>query len=356
MKIGFLASEWSTSVLDASGHFAAGGTTHYRVLLPAKYLAANGVVTVVGESLFTRNGAIQIVDMAGERHDDCDLIVLQRWMHRDAERVILGAKSAGQIVVNDTDDWFGGLPTSNEAFAGSHPKLYPDSNVQHYNRALAASSALTVSTPYLAERLARFGVPTFVLRNAVECSAFPPRPFIAEKPTVGWTGSTRHRAGDLGILRGILGPYLERHDLRAFHCGALESAPSFADEAGISAGRLTEVGLLPMDEYPMVFAHFDLGVVPLTDTPFNRAKSCLKGLEYAAAGIPFVASALPEYEWLGAGVLCRRPKDWVRSLERLVDPDERRLLAKEQTERVQQCDIATRWTDWAAVYDTIAGS
>jgi hypothetical protein len=39
-----------------------------------------------------------------------------------------------------------------------------------------------------------------------------------------------------------------------------------------------------------------VGLVPLTRGPFNEAKSYLKGLEYAAAGIPFIATPTEEYQ------------------------------------------------------------
>jgi glycosyltransferase involved in cell wall biosynthesis len=351
MKTGFISSDWSGSVADSTGQTAPGGACHYRVLLPARALAANGIRTVVGETFRTVDGAIHPIDRYTHvTHDDCDVIVFQRWMHRDALRVVEAARAAGQVVINDVDDLFDAIPAQNQARFTTDPALNPIANRDLYRDALRASTAITVSTPFLKERMERLGVPTMLVRNAVELSAFTRPPFVAHKPTIGWTGSTLHRAGDLGIVRGVLGPFVERHDLKVFHGGANEQAPSFAEESGVDPARLTEVAAVPMDRYDAFFKQFDVGIVPLTDVPFNHAKSSIKGMEYAAAGLPFIASATPEYLWLGAGLVVKKPRDWVRAFERLVEPEERVLLAKEAGERVEAEDIKTRWSDWQQAY------
>jgi spore maturation protein CgeB len=74
----------------------------------------------------------------------------------------------------------------------------------------------------------------------------------------------------------------------------------------------------------------DIGIVPLNKLPFNEAKSNLKGLEYAMSGIPFVSYGSKEYQKLeseGAGNTARKPKDWIKHMERLIDPVERKRQA-----------------------------
>jgi spore maturation protein CgeB len=81
----------------------------------------------------------------------------------------------------------------------------------------------------------------------------------------------------------------------------------------------------------------DIGIVPLNSLPFNEAKSNLKGLEYAMSGIPFVAYGSKEYQKLeaeGAGNTARRPRDWLKHLERLLDPDFRKSQAERGYELV----------------------
>jgi hypothetical protein len=76
-------------------------------------------------------------------------------------------------------------------------------------------------------------------------------------------------------------------------------------------------------------ATMGVGIAPLTDTEFNRAKSWLKPLEYMACGVPWVGSPRAEYRALrdltGVGLLAEQPRDWYRQLKRLmVDGELRR--------------------------------
>jgi hypothetical protein len=66
-------------------------------------------------------------------------------------------------------------------------------------------------------------------------------------------------------------------------------------------------------------------------SPFNQSKSYLKGLEYAALGLPFIASPTQEYLRLSehAGLIATHKHDWQRHLKRLLTSeslrDEERL-------------------------------
>lgn len=98
---------------------------------------------------------------------------------------------------------------------------------------------------------------------------------------------------------------------------------------------------------------FDIGLVPLNDIPFNRAKSFIKGLEYTASGIPFVAQALPEYERLwedGIGYLAITPQDWREKVERLLDYKTRKRAAAENYRIMsEKHTIKQREDEWRQV-------
>src|SRR5689334_24701002 len=48
------------------------------------------------------------------------------------------------------------------------------------------------------------------------------------------------------------------------------------------------------DAWPRALSALGIGLAPLADSTFNRAKSWLKPLEMAAVGVPCVMSALPD--------------------------------------------------------------
>jgi len=80
--------------------------------------------------------------------------------------------------------------------------------------------------------------------------------------------------------------------------------------------------------------HWDIGIAPLADTPFNRCKSAIKALDYAAIGLPVLASDRAVYRGSladGAGGMLL-PDDeaaWFVALSRLVrDAGLRRRLSE----------------------------
>jgi glycosyltransferase involved in cell wall biosynthesis len=53
--------------------------------------------------------------------------------------------------------------------------------------------------------------------------------------------------------------------------------------------------------------HWDIGIAPLADTAFNRCKSSIKVLDYAAMGMPVLASDRAVYR----GTLADGPGGWL---------------------------------------------
>lgn len=336
MKIGIASADWSNTIKDENGHPVWGGSGwarfgQYASLLP---------YTVVQGSLISQRDVFGVRDWDGVDHFDCDVLFMQRYMFENVARILRASKGTGQVVINDVDDWYWGLRPSNSAFLLSHPKFNEEENVNHYSSIVGNSTAVTVSTPYLLERLRSKVKGDLVLQtNYVDLSRFKPRQHTDGLPLIGWVGSTAHRSGDLEILKGILPP-LHREGYGFHHSGHLEGRRSFRDATGVLASTLP---LVAPSLYPESFV-FDIGIVPLCDTPFNEAKSYIKGLEYAASGIPFVASDVGEYRRLhdefGLGRIAKNGKDWRRHIKQLSDPAIRAEEAARNLELVRQFDIS----------------
>jgi glycosyltransferase involved in cell wall biosynthesis len=69
-------------------------------------------------------------------------------------------------------------------------------------------------------------------------------------------------------------------------------------------------------------AQFDIGVLPLDDTPFEQAKFPIKLLQYFALGVPAVASPVGMPDRLVQhghnGLLAGSPAEWRDHLEALI--------------------------------------
>ena len=260
--------------------------------------------------------------------------------------------------MNDVDDWFWGLDPRNSAFHTTHPKNNEQINSHHYRAILAASDLVTCSTPYLAERLRGMlgDTPVMVLRNMIEPERYGHGP-VREQPTIGWVGGTPWRSGDIETLRGVLDPFLKAHpEVRCFHGGHAPDQISFADLAGVAPERVVTGPMMPTFAVPWLYDQIDIGLVPLTMQPFNFAKSAIKGYEYTASGAAFIAAPTPEYERcreFGMGFTAKKPKDWRRYMEEMLDPQ-----CRANAVRSAQCFLATqsveaRGHEWVDTYRTI---
>lgn len=375
MRIAFITAE---GCRDQSGNYIPGGTTWHRATLPANGLRRGGHnVTITDRFLATDTGLIRPIvgnwnaeidperdptDQSryyGDVLDPPDVIVFIRFMFADIAKVTERAVAGGQLVVQDIDDWIWGIPTTNQGYWATHPKVNPDHNRDHYRKAVARASLVTCSTEYLAGRVAdRINPNVAVLPNMVDLAAFSrvrERNELREAgwhPAIGWVGSTAFRGGDLETLKGVIGPFMQARGLRFIHGGATVGGQAVTGMLGLPEDVPVELRAeTPPDVYPSLLRGMDVGIAPLAPKPFNEAKSACKVMEYAAAGVCYVASDFgPYHDWEGAGAVCRRPRDWWRQLERLCDPDERAVQRKRQFEAVAPQDVKIRWPDWADTY------
>ncbi len=345
MKLGIVSGDRITAKRSKDGLNHWGGAGWVRLAQYIPHLEKAGIEVHVGTLVWHKDHFVVDVSDGDQVFVDVDVIYMQRLMHQGlAEHIKMGQR-AGQVIINDLDDWYWGLSTSNNAFQASHPKLSPGENINHYKSVLSASNLVTVSTPYLAERIKNFvRCPIQVIDNYVDVGRFTPIEHTDTcQPVVGWVGSTAHRSGDLERVAGIIGPMIRNMDIRFQHSGHHENGPLASDALGIAESDVLVVPSTNAQDYPSLLT-MDVGIAPLSDTPFNHAKSDIKVLEYSASGIPWVASELPSYERLakewGVGRTAEKPKDWVKHLQALRDPDIRKEEGDALRQKASSRDIA----------------
>lgn len=343
-----------------------GGCLWYRILLPLEQLSRAGHdVRVhygeqVGDQRFVMSYPIHRSGEIGYRHPDgrdeygFDVVLMQRLMFERTADDISRARTVGQVVINDVDDWLLGLPAHNLASRAVDPRIY--------RKVLSASDCITASTPHLAERLRSLGRPVHVLENAIDLERWEMGVVRETRdPDIGWVGALDFRDGDMNVVSGTLRTWMRGHpDSRFIHVGSYvkrhgmivdgDIGERLARESGVAWSRIVPAARTDLQGLPQAMRPFDIALAPLARTSFNLSKSWIKSLEAAAAGVPCVASDLPEYRRLGAALLCRNPSDWRKNLERLCDPIERRLLAMWARAIAAEHDIATTWRRWEAVF------
>lgn len=347
MKVGFASNDWSRSYTDMLGRPVMGGSGHIRIgqYIPKfRDLGYDAVVGILAHNRMTGTFGIHTWD--GNDYFDCDVIVMQRYMHMQVLPDMKGAQAAGQTILQDVDDWYWGLSEKNHAYQASNPETNPQENTTWYQQIIKEADGVIASTPFLRNKMRSWNDNTMLHTNYVDRAKYRERRIhsnASPKMVVGWMGSTAHRSGDLEILR----PHSEEISKFAtwHHTGHMQAIhiPQFEKEIGVSAGIVSKSPFLPPTELHKGFT-FDAGIVPLTDIPFNHAKSYIKGLEYACGGVPFVASYSPQYEELveehGIGQLARSPKDYVKLLKRLTDVGYRQEQSDKAWRAVKKFDTS----------------
>ena len=136
---------------------------------------------------------------------------------------------------------------------------------------------------------------------------------------IGWIAAGEHQADavQLGIA-DTLRRVLAKHRKARVEC------------IGIDLGlpeRYRREARVPFPDLPSRIAGFDIGIAPLADIPFNRTRSDIKLKEYAASGIPWIASPVGPYRGYGAdqGGILVSDDGWLDALDDLVSNSKRRL-------------------------------
>lgn len=348
-RIAFLSGEWTRLPNEA---LIPGGCTYYRCYLP---MHASGMQAAMGKPAWISQYGFGVQEGNGKATFGYNIIVLKQLMDRWLPHQIEVAQSLGQRIIVDIDDFYHDLHPANSAYEKTDPEKNKVRNRAIFEQIIRMADTVTVSTPTLLEFYREWNPNIHMVRNAVYPAQFNRRKVSRETPVIGWVGALGYRSGDIETLKDWLPDFLKDNDLTFLHAGHVPSMGSFADMADIDPKRITTLPMQPMNRYHLLFK-MDIGLVPLNDIPFNRAKSFIKGLEYTASGIPFVAQGLPEYELLatdGVGRVAYTPEGWAAQLLDLLDYKTRKREAATSFHNMEQKHtIAQREQDWRKVFQS----
>ena len=224
-------------------------------------------------------------------------------------------------------------------------------------RILRLVDLVTVTTPVLeAELRPRTAAELRVIRNAVDPAWYRDvvrPPDLVGDPRVVYHGAAS-RLRDYAAARTAIDSLApEMPTLRRVWLGS--QVPEVA--AVVDEVRPWIAGLKPFAA-ALVAAGPDVGIAPLEDTRYNRARSELHWLEYAMAGAPAVLSGFSDagpYDVVRDGIdglIARTPADWRRHLAALAgSPDLRAEIAAAARARVQgEYAGEARAAEWASAY------
>jgi glycosyltransferase involved in cell wall biosynthesis len=213
------------------------------------------------------------------------------WIARPSFSAVLPfirrARLLGKPVMVDLDDWLLDLPEQHRdaPYFRSRPFL------EGMRAALRAADAVTVSTPLIAEHCGRLGLKTFVLPNTIDLRQFTQGQRAEGPVTIAYCGGLSH-GPDVALVSGALRRLLVD---KAMNVRVVTVGCPIPDLLGLPG--YTHLSGVPATAYPALLSRLtiDIGLAPLCDGAFNRAKSEIKYLEYTAAGAVTVASDVLPY-------------------------------------------------------------
>lgn len=313
-----------------------GGCGFYRMRAPADEVKLLGVDVTVSDGVDANavkhsNGMVDVVEL----YTDVDLIVIQRPLDNAMTGIIEQAKRQGIATIVEIDDDFSSVHSRNVSH--QHMVGSEHTGAHWVEKACNVADHVTVSTPQLT-KYARHGRHS-ILRNCVPQSIFKYQVQRTDDPVkIGWSGSVQTHPDDLQQTKGAVGEVLAKNGLQMYVVGDGASVATnlkLPETVPVYATGWVDISLY----YEAVATYIDIGIVPLEISPFNQAKSALKGLEFAALGVPFVATPTREYERMeayGIGKTAKTPGEWRKHLQRMIDrPAETERIAQEARDRME---------------------
>jgi len=326
------------------------GCAHYRMVLPSRELQKSGWDTVMGLPREHPEGGIGVAYEDGALFG-FDMSIYKLMMHETVPTHFKIMQDSGSKIIVDVDDFHFGIDPANIAASQSDPNKHPDNNRMFFEMGIRQADLVTTSTTFLADFYERRCRKVRLVRNALDVERYEMHS-QPDSPTFGWVGGTLWRSGDLELLREWMPRFVQDKGVAVHHSGHI---PNDTRHFAVRTG-LRRVGTSPMSlvsDYPRLLSPIHVGLVPLMMNDFNEAKSYLKGLEYAASGIPFIASPTYEYRLLhslGVGRLAESADEWRDHAEELLDVNVRISEAERQRAIVEkEFDMRAKGDEWASV-------
>ncbi|MCW2996319.1 MAG: hypothetical protein JWQ18_3814 [Conexibacter sp.] len=317
----------------------------YRAVLPAEALRRKGH------------------DVRLVRHDDLTRVPMEHFTDRDvvhifrrSDRVVAkfadALRARGIAISYDNDDDVRLAPQESDFYKKHRgPGLQKVFNDQV--ALMRRADLITTTTETLAQRwAAEVERPIEVVPNFVGDQSFVKGPRNADGLLIGWVAGLEHIADARRLkITQVLQRVMERRpEVRVITMGV---------RLDLDASRYTHHEHIPLHRLWAEVRKFDIGLAPLSDIPMSYARSDIKVKEYAAAGVPWVASKRGPYEGLSpkCGGLTVDDDGWEAALVELASSRWKRGQLRRCAERWGRSQrIDKHIGQWEAVWERAAAA
>jgi hypothetical protein len=317
---------------------AVGGVHHYRIREPLRGLALRGHETrslpVATAETFETNDIVLVRGLHNPRNS-----ALWRWAAESGQPAL-------RVYDLDDDIWAWNPSTQEAQYWDDERRLQAELNIQ-------AADLVTTPTHVLAEVLVDLNPRVAVLPNTIPerlLRLLPPR---NDRFIVGWQGAQQHIA-DLQLIYNPVLRFMLRHSDVELHLWGPQGFE--LDIPGTLADRIV---CYPWTQ--SVWQHYmrlnmDVGLAPIdVGDRFNETKSDIKLREYAALGIPFIASRSLAYTntaLAARGMVADTEAEWEEALEELYrNTNLRHWMSEQGRLRARLWTTEENGIEWERAYE-----
>jgi glycosyltransferase involved in cell wall biosynthesis len=180
-------------------------------------------------------------------------------------------------------------------------------------RMIQAADLIITSCNFLKNYVVKYNPNTVVITSPVDAAKIVPGENSNSKVIIGWIGS-QWTSKYLSMLEPVFHELSKKYKFRLLLVGAGDSVNFNCETTRVSWSLETENKYLNK---------MDIGIMPLFDNEFERAKGGFKLLQYMAAGKPVLASPVGINKDIVIhgenGFLCESEKDWYTAFCDLMD-------------------------------------
>ena len=263
-----------------------------------------------------------------------DKLIFNRPEPNDRSRYFLDiARALGIEIILDFDDLI--LPEFTELTGYSRSRTGQNIEQNRFigsqrSALLLYASKLQVSTSNLSHELAHLGKEILISPNKLPVSSFTPISDIVKRYSsinrrpvnfLYMSGTHTHAMDFSILLPSLIKIAQEYRDL--FSLTIFGRTSSAFRCLSMYTPNIRYIGRVPFDQMLANISKFDVCLVPLENTLFNRCKSNIKFIESASQGVPTIASNLPEFSnhihdsvngWISIS-----DNDWYSIIKNIID-------------------------------------
>lgn len=219
---------------------------------------------------------------------------------------------------------------------------------------IAGASQVIAGNYYLAQYAKIINQHVHIIPTVVDINLYQEKKYTdsdEDKFTVGWIGSPS-TAGYLNAVAGILKEFSRNYDVRIIFIG---SGPIGMPNLKLDIREWSE------DTVIENLLDFDVGIMPLPDTPWARGKCGFKLIQYMACCLPVIASAVGTNNEIvdnnKNGFLVKSDKEWYQALVALYDDKNlrKRMGSAGLSKVIRQYSMQSTASDFAKILASAIG-